>query len=67
MAVQPTEHSPLHNLEEEGELSDQEVNLVTDDTEQMLSEEQSYRETVIGIRSFKGLHHIPDFDYFLIT
>ena len=36
--------------------------LPTADTDQALSEEQSYRETVTGIRSFMGWNHIPDID-----
>ena len=46
---------------EEGELSeDQEGNL--SDHDQSLSEEQSYRETMRGIRSYMGWNHIPDVD-----
>ena len=46
---------------EEGELSeDQEANL--SDHDQSLSEEQSYRETMRGIRSYMGWNHIPDND-----
>ena len=46
---------------EEGELSDdQEANL--SDHEQSLSEEQSYRETMRGIRSCMSWDHIPDID-----
>ena len=52
---------PLDILPEEGELSDhQEPNL--SDHEQSLSEEQSYRETMRGIRSYMGWNHIPDTD-----
>ena len=51
----------LDILPEEGELSDdQEANI--SDQEQSLSEEQSYRETMRGIRSFMGWDHIPDID-----
>ena len=46
---------------EEGELSeDQEDNLFGHD--QSLLEEQSYRETMRGIRSYMGWNHIPDID-----
>ena len=46
---------------EEGELSDdQEANL--SDHDQSLSEEQSYRETMRGIRSYMSWNHIPDID-----
>ena len=46
---------------EEGELSDdQEANL--SDHDQSLSEEQSYRETMRGIRSYMNWSHIPDID-----
>ena len=30
--------------------------------DQSLSEEQSYRETMRGIRSYMGWHHVPDLD-----
>ena len=52
---------PLDILPEEGELSeDQEAN--QSDHEQSLSEEQSYRETMRGIRSYMGWSHIPNID-----
>ena len=51
----------LEILPEEGELSDEmDVNL--SDQEQSLSEEQSYRETMRGIRSYMGWDHTPDID-----
>ena len=31
-------------------------------TDQDLSEESNYRETIRGVRSFMGWHQIPDFD-----
>ena len=44
---------------EEGELSeDQEFG----ESEQLTSEEQTYRETMSGIRSFMGWSHVPDVD-----
>ena len=50
---------PLELFVEEGELSDEQ-----DLTEQDLptSEEQTYRETMRGIRSFMGWSHVPDID-----
>ena len=50
---------PLELFVEEGELSDEQ-----DLTEQDLptSEEQTYRETMRGIRSFMGWSHVPDMD-----
>ena len=36
--------------------------LPEDSTDQDLSEEANYRETIRGVRSFKGWHQIPDFD-----
>ena len=36
--------------------------LPEDSTDQDLSEEANYRETIIGVRSFMGWHQIPDFD-----
>ena len=47
---------------EEGELSDLEQNLSLTDTDQALSEEQTYRETMRGIRSYMGCSHIPNID-----
>ena len=46
---------------EEGELSDEQDVTITD-LDQSLSEEQSYRETMRGIRSYMGWTHIPDVD-----
>ena len=46
---------------EEGELSEDQDQTVTDQ-DQPVSEEQNYRETMQGIRSFMGLLHIPEVD-----
>ena len=32
------------------------------DSDQVLSEEQTYRETVHGVRAFMGWTHVPDMD-----
>ena len=46
---------------EEGKLSDEhDVSFI--DPDQSLSEEQSYRESMRGIRSYMGWTHIPDMD-----
>ena len=56
-----SDRPPLDIFPEEGELSDdQEANL--SDHDQSLSEEQSYRETIRGIRSYMSWNHIPDID-----
>ena len=56
-----SDRPPLDIFPEEGELSDdQEANL--SDHDQSLSEEQSYRETMRGIRSYMSWNHIPDID-----
>ena len=47
---------------EEGELSDVEQDLSLTVNDQALSEEQNYRETMRGIRSFMGWSHILDVD-----
>ena len=53
--------SPLDFYVEEGELSEvQEVTAI--DQDQPLSEEQTYRETMRGIRSLICWSHIPDMD-----
>ena len=56
-----SDRPPVDLFPEEGELSDeQDVSLT--DPDQSLSEEQSYRETMRGIRSYMGWNHIPDMD-----
>ena len=56
-----SDRPPVDLYPEEGELSDdQEVSFT--DPDQSLSEEQSYRETMRGIRSYMGWTHIPDVD-----
>ena len=55
-------NQPTSVLDEEGELSDPDEDLTTADTDQALSEEQTYRETVRGIRSFMGWIHVLDMD-----
>ena len=47
---------------EEGELSDIEQDVSLTDADQMLSEEQNYRETMSGVRSFMGWTHILEVD-----
>ena len=49
-------------FDEEREQSDLDNDLNAADTDQALSEEQTYRETVRSIRSFMGWTHIPDMD-----
>ena len=56
-----SDRPPIDLYPEEGELSDgHEVSFT--DPDQSLSEEQSYRETMRGIRSYMGWTHIPDVD-----
>ena len=56
-----SDRPPVDIFPEEGELSDDpEANLL--DQEQSLSEEQLYRETMRGIRSYMNWEHIPDID-----
>ena len=56
-----SDRPPVDLYPEEGELSDEhEVSL--GDPDQSLSEEQSYRETMRGIRSYMGWTHVPDVD-----
>ena len=56
-----SDRPPVDLYPEEGELSDDhEVSLT--DPDQSLSEEQSYRETMRGIRSYMGWTHVPDLD-----
>ena len=51
---------PVDIFVEEGELSDQDPDVTATDPDQTLSEEQNYRETMRGIRSFMGWSYIPD-------
>ena len=56
-----SDRPPIDLYPEEGELSDDpEVSLT--DPDQSLSEEQSYRETMRGIRSYMGWTHVPNMD-----
>ena len=56
-----SDRPPVDIFVEEGELSD-ELDATVTDPDQSPSEEQSYRETMRGIRSFMGWTHIPDMD-----
>ena len=53
---------PVDIYVEEGELSDQDQDVTITDPDQSLSEEQTYRETMRGIRSYMGWSYIPDMD-----
>ena len=56
-----SDQPPLDLYAEEGEVSDDpETTGVNQD--QPLSEEQTYRETMRGVRSFMGWSHVPDID-----
>ena len=57
-----SDRPPVDIFVEEGELSDQDPDATATDPDQTLSEEQNYRETMRGIRSFMGWTHIPDMD-----
>ena len=50
---------PVDIYVEKGEVSDDQDATITD---LLLSEEQTYRETMRGIRSYMGWIHIPDID-----
>ena len=61
----PSEAGSVVNVSghpEEGELSDLDQDLSLTDTDQALSEEQTYRETMRGIRAYMDWSHIPDID-----
>ena len=57
-----SDRSPVDLFVEEGELSDQDLEASVADPDLTLSEEQNYRETMSGIRSFMGWSHIPEMD-----
>ena len=56
-----SDHPLVDIFPEKGELSD-DMEANASDHDQSLSEEQSYRETMRGIRSFMNWSHIPDID-----
>ena len=56
-----SDRPPIDLYPEEGKLSDNPKVSLTD-PDQSLSEEQSYRETMRGIRSYMGRTHVPDMD-----
>ena len=56
-----SDRPPVDLYPEEGELSD-EHDLSFAGPDQSLSEEESYRETMRGIRSYMGWTHVPDID-----
>ena len=56
-----SDNPPLDLNTEEGELSEDQDQSVTD-PDQPVSEEQNYRDTMQGIRSFMGWSHIPEMD-----
>ena len=53
---------PVDIFVEEGELSDQDPDVTATNPNQTLSEDQNYRETIRGIRSYMGWTYIPDMD-----
>ena len=57
-----SDHPPVDLFIEDGELSDQDPGAPAADPDLTLSEEQNYRETMSGIRSFMGWSHIPEMD-----
>ena len=56
-----SDRPPLDLYTEEGELSEDPDQTVTEQ-DQPISEEQNYRETMQGIRSYMGWSHIPEVD-----
>ena len=56
-----SDNPPLDLYPEEGELSEDPDQSVPD-PDQPVSEEQNYRDTMQGIRSFMGWSHIPELD-----
>ena len=56
-----SDRPPLGLHTEEGELSE-DLDQTVADQDQPVSEEQNYRETMQGIRSYMGWSHIPEVD-----
>ena len=61
-----SDRPPLDLYTEEGELSEDPDQTVMDQ-DQPISEEQNYRETMQGIRSYMGWSHIPEVDNLTAT
>ena len=57
-----SDRPPVDIFVEEGELSDQDPDATVANPDQTLSEDQNYRETMRGIRSYMGWTDIPDID-----
>ena len=57
-----SDRPPLDIFMEQGKLSNQDPDVTVTDPDQTLSEEQTYREKIKGIRPFMGWTHIPDMD-----
>ena len=65
-----TSHKPItsvavdvhHHSLTDSEVSEQETGILEQDSDQQISEEQYYRETVRGVRSFMGWHQLPEFE-----
>ena len=55
-----SDQHPVDLFLEERELYDQEPGMTS--TNQTLSEDQTYRDIIQGIRSYMGWTHIPDMD-----
>ena len=54
--------SPAQPIEEEGEVSDQDTAMPEQELDQQLSDEENYRDTIRGVRSFMGWHQVPEFE-----
>ena len=57
-----SDRPPVDLFVEDRELCDQDPEAPATDPDLTLSEEQNYRETMSGIRSFMGWNHIPEMD-----
>ena len=62
-----SDRPPVDIFVEEGELSDQDPDATVTDPDQTLSEEQNYRETMRGIRSYKLVAHPRYGHYYLFS
>ena len=57
-----TPTSPAHPMEEEGEVSDQDIVVPEREMDQLVSEEQTHRETIRAVSSFVGWKHVPEIE-----
>ena len=54
--------SPVHPFEEQGEVPDQEIGILEQESDLVISDEQNYQETVRLVIPFVGWHQVHEFE-----